>query len=61
MRMKPTIEVMGSSGGDLSYGVRTKARQLGQAIAERDAILITGGCPGLPLRGGPGGRRPREG
>ncbi|MBI3001758.1 MAG: LOG family protein, partial [Deltaproteobacteria bacterium] len=22
--------------------------QLGEAIAERDAILITGGCPGLP-------------
>ncbi len=46
--MKLTIGVMGSSGGDLSEEVRSKTYQLGEAIAERDAILITGGCPGLP-------------
>ncbi len=46
--MKLTIGVMGSSGGDLSEDVRKKAYRLGEAIAERDAILITGGCPGLP-------------
>lgn len=46
--MKLTIGVMGSSGGDLSEEVRRKAYRLGEAIADRDAILITGGCPGLP-------------
>lgn len=45
---KLTIGVMGSSGGDLSESVRAKAHRLGEAIAERDAVLITGGCPGLP-------------
>ncbi|HBA41164.1 MAG TPA: hypothetical protein DCZ05_16015 [Deltaproteobacteria bacterium] len=46
--MKLTIGVMGSSGGDFSDEVRRKAYQVGEAIAEQDAILITGGCPGLP-------------
>ncbi len=46
--MKLTIGVMGSSGGDLRAEVRQVAYRLGEAIAERDAILITGGCPGLP-------------
>ena len=46
--MKLTIGVMGSSGGNLSEEVLRKAYRLGEAIAERDAILITGGCPGLP-------------
>jgi uncharacterized protein (TIGR00725 family) len=46
--MKLTIGVMGSSGGDLDEDVRRKAYHLGEAIAESDAILITGGCPGLP-------------
>lgn len=46
--MKLTIGVMGSSGGTLSEDVRRKAHRLGEAIAERDAILITGACPGLP-------------
>lgn len=46
--MKLTIGVMGSSGGTLSEDARRKAYRLGEAIAERDAILITGGCPGLP-------------
>jgi uncharacterized protein (TIGR00725 family) len=46
--MKLTIGVMGSSGGNLGEEVLRKAYRLGEAIAERDAILITGGCPGLP-------------
>jgi hypothetical protein len=46
--MKLTIGVMGASGGELSEAIRQKAYQLGEAIAEHDAILITGGCPGLP-------------
>lgn len=46
--MKLTIGVMGSSGGEMSEDIKRKAYQLGEAIAEHDAILITGGCPGLP-------------
>lgn len=46
--MKLTIGVMGPSGGDLSAEVQQKAYRLGEAIAEQGAILITGGCPGLP-------------
>lgn len=46
--MKLTIGVMGSSGGPLDEVARVKAGRLGEAIATRDASLITGGCPGLP-------------
>jgi len=46
--MKLTIGVMGASGGELSASVREKAFAVGEAIADCDAILITGGCPGLP-------------
>jgi uncharacterized protein (TIGR00725 family) len=46
--MKLTIGVMGSSGGELNTEVKKKVFRLGEVIAERDAILITGGCPGLP-------------
>ena len=46
--MRLTIGVMGSSGGDLSAANLAKAHRLGEAIAARDAVLITGGCPGLP-------------
>jgi len=46
--MKLTIGVMGASGGDLSEEIKQRAYRLGETIAERDATLITGGCPGLP-------------
>ena len=46
--MKLTVGVMGASGGDLSEEIKGNAYRLGEAIAECDAILITGGCPGLP-------------
>jgi uncharacterized protein (TIGR00725 family) len=46
--MRLTIGVMGSSGGDLSRKILEKVYRLGEAIAARDAVLITGGCPGLP-------------
>ena len=46
--MKLTIGVMGASGGDLAEAVRQRAYRLGEVIAESDAIMITGGCPGLP-------------
>jgi uncharacterized protein (TIGR00725 family) len=46
--MKLAIGVMGASGGDLTDEVRERAYRLGEAIAEHDAILVTGACPGLP-------------
>ena len=39
---------MGSAGGQFSQEVLDKSYQLGRAIAERDCVVITGGCPGLP-------------
>ena len=46
--MKLAIGVMGASGGDLADEVRQRVYRLGEAIAERDAVLVTGACPGLP-------------
>lgn len=46
--MKLTIGVMGSSGGELSADLRKEIFRLGEAITEQNAILFTGGCPGLP-------------
>ena len=43
-----SIGVMGASGGELTVEVRDRCYRLGQAIAEHDAVLITGACPGLP-------------
>ncbi len=46
--MKLTIGVMGASGGAIPEEVKRRAYRLGEAIAARDAVLITGGCLGLP-------------
>ena len=46
--MKLQIGVMGSSGGILSDGQLALARRLGAFIAQRDALIVTGACPGLP-------------
>lgn len=46
--MKLAIGVMGASGGDLADEVRQRAYRLGEVIAEHDAVLVTGACPGLP-------------
>lgn len=54
--MKLTIGVMGASGGDLSDSNRQRAYRLGEAIAAHEAILITGGCPGLPYEAVPGAK-----
>jgi uncharacterized protein (TIGR00725 family) len=43
-----SIGVMGASGGELPDEVRERCYRLGRAIAEHDAVLITGACPGLP-------------
>ena len=46
--LKITIGVMGSAGGNLSEAVLAKVYLLGQEIARRKCVLITGACPGLP-------------
>jgi uncharacterized protein (TIGR00725 family) len=45
---KVTIGVMGSAGGDWPPEVLSKCRTLGRVIAQRECVLITGACPGLP-------------
>ena len=57
--MKLTIGVMGSSGGEMTEAVRQLAFKLGESIALCDAILITGGCPGLPYEAARGARSKR--
>jgi uncharacterized protein (TIGR00725 family) len=39
---------MGSAGGELSKAIRDKVYRLGQEIARRGYVLVTGACPGLP-------------
>lgn len=46
--MRLTVGVMGSADSEQSGQANTLAFKLGQAIAERELILITGACPGLP-------------
>lgn len=46
--MKLKIGVMGSATETLTKVQKEKAMQLGKAIAEKDCILVTGACPGLP-------------
>jgi len=43
-----SVGVMGSAGGDLSREILQKAYRMGQEIARRGCVLITGACPGLP-------------
>ncbi len=47
MRLK--VGVMGGATGVISPEILDKAHALGRAIARSGCILITGGCPGLPL------------
>jgi uncharacterized protein (TIGR00725 family) len=42
------IGVMGSASGDLKPEFLKKSFRLGQIMAERDCICVTGACPGLP-------------
>jgi uncharacterized protein (TIGR00725 family) len=42
------VGVMGSAGGGLADEVVEKVYRLGQEIARRDWVLVTGACPGLP-------------
>jgi uncharacterized protein (TIGR00725 family) len=54
--MRLTIGVMGSSGGNLADEIKLRVFRLGEAIAEQGAVLITGGCPGLPYEAVRGAR-----
>ncbi len=47
MRIK--IGVMGGATGVMTREILAKAHALGRAIAANGCILVTGGCPGLPL------------
>ncbi len=47
-RLRITVGVMGSAGGDLSDETIAKAYRMGQVIARRGCTLVTGACPGLP-------------
>lgn len=42
------VGVMGSAGGDIPEHSRTVLRRLGEEIARRGYVLVTGACPGLP-------------
>lgn len=46
--LKIKIGVMGSAGGHLHPEIVGKCKELGRAIADADAAIVTGGCPGLP-------------
>ncbi len=46
--MKIQIGVMGSAGGIITNADLELARRLGRRIAERDATIVTGACPGIP-------------
>lgn len=43
------VGVMGSAGDGIAIEHLKLAEQLGDAVAQAGCVLITGGCPGLPL------------
>ena len=43
------IGVMGGAGEGIPIEHMRLAEQLGKAVADADCVLVTGGCPGLPL------------
>lgn len=46
--MRLTLGMMGSAGGEYANDFKELAYALGQDIADRGFVLITGACPGLP-------------
>ena len=58
--MKLKLGVMGSSGGAIAPELLEQAYVLGRAAAQRDLVVITGACPGLPLAAARGALRRRE-
>jgi uncharacterized protein (TIGR00725 family) len=57
--VKTKIGVMGSASGPTIHDAHAveQAQRVGEAIARRDCILITGACPGLPDAAAAGARR----
>jgi len=55
--MRLTVGVMGSAGAQQVRTVLDAAFQLGESIARRGFVLITGACPGLPHACARGARR----
>lgn len=53
-KMKLKIGVMGSASGKIPLIHKKLAYELGCAIADKDCIMITGACPGLPLEAAKG-------
>lgn len=51
------IGVMGSAGEGVPSEHLRLAEQLGEAVAQANCVLITGGCPGLPLAAARGAKR----
>ena len=49
LEMAVKVGVMGGATDGISAEVLEKAERLGRAIAGRGCVLITGGCPGVPL------------
>jgi uncharacterized protein (TIGR00725 family) len=43
------VGVMGGASGAFSANALEKAYALGRAVAQNGCLLVTGGCPGLPL------------
>ncbi|GAC1390735.1 MAG: hypothetical protein NVSMB31_07840 [Vulcanimicrobiaceae bacterium] len=46
--MKIQVGVMGSAGGPITEAQLALARRVGQAIALRNCVIVTGACPGIP-------------
>lgn len=51
-----TIGVMGGAGEGIAADYLRRAEELGAAVAVARCILITGGCPGLPLAAAKGAK-----
>ena len=43
-----TVGVMGSAGGDIPDEVAERMRRLGEEVARRGYVLVTGAAPGIP-------------
>lgn len=49
LEMRLKVGIMGAATGLTPREVLARAHELGRAVAEAGCILVTGGCPGLPL------------
>ena len=51
------VGVMGGAGEGIAREYLHKAEQVGEAVARAGCVLVTGGCPGLPLAAARGAKR----